>query len=428
MARSSPLLNSFRADGALLERYGPAATGVGGQGGAGQVEVVQAFEPLDVEYAALRRASGLIDLPQRATIEVRGTDRLDFLNRMLTQELKGVQPLSATRAFWLSRQGRIDADLRVLVLEDRVLLDVDVFALAKTLQTLAAYIISEDVEMADRTEEFHRFALHGPAARAALDRASTPVRGQASTELAPGQVAVVRIAEAECIVDRADTAGEIGLEVLVAANLAAGVHAEVLRAGGFVRNPQGVIAHTSTKGALVRPIGWGAYNVARIEAGTPFYFLDFGPTNVPHESGVLDSRVSFTKGCYLGQEIVARLHARGQPKERLVGLRLPGPPVPGKSGTGGADFDATADFDPPLVPQPVTGAAVFLADSTTSAEQVGSVCSSAVSPMLGGVPVCFAMVRSKHLTPGAAFVVECEGAMLPAAMQQGLVFWTRPKG
>ncbi len=417
MARVSPLLTDVLAREALVAHYGPVEAGV---------RVVQAFEPLDVEYAALRRASGLIDLPQRATIEVRGTDRLDFLNRMLTQELKGVQPLSSTRAFWLSRQGRIDADLRVLVLEDRVLLDVDVFALAKTMQTLAAYIISEDVELLDRTEEFHRLALHGPGARAVLDRASTPVRGPAMADLMPGQVAVVRIGEAECIVDRADTAGEIGLELLVPANLAAGVYAQVLKAGGFVLNPQGPIAHTSTKGALVRPIGWGAYNVARIEAGTPFYFLDFGPTNLPHETGVLDSRVSFTKGCYLGQEIVARLQSLGQAKQRLVGLRLAGPVA--SSQPVAAEFDATQEFDPPLVPQPITGAAVFPADSAAPAEPIGSVCSSAVSPMLGGVPVCFAMVKNKHAAPGTQVRVECEGVMLPAEVQPGLVFWRRAKG
>ena len=421
------MLAEFRTREALISPYGPPEAGVA---------VVQAFEPLDVEYAAVRRSCGLLDLPQRGTIEVRGGERQEFLNRMLTQELKGVGPYASVRAFWLSRQGRIDGDLRVMVLEDRVLIDVDVFAAARVVQTLSAYVIAEDVEIVDRTEEFHRLALHGPAARAAIERCSTHVRGSSVGGVEAGRVAVLRVGEAEVIVDRDDTAGEMGLELLVSAKSAAAVYAEILRAGGFEHNPTGPLGFTPTRGegvgsAIVRPVGWGAYNVARVEAGTPYCFLDFGPTNLPHESGVIESRVSFTKGCYLGQEIVARVHNLGQPKQRLVGLRLPGP----AQGDVGA-VDATRDFELPLVAQPVTGAAVFAAASGVGAgsraaslgEPIGSVASSVVSPMLGGAPVCFAMVKSKHAAPGERVLVECDGTMLTGTVQARLKFWARPPG
>lgn len=407
------MMTHFAAHDPLVGVYGPPDSGV---------RVVQAFDALDVEYAAIRRACGLMDLPQRATLEVRGGERLDFLNRMLTQELKGARPWSCRRAFWLSRSGRIDGDVRVLVLEDRVLLDVDVHAAEKVRQTLSAYVIAEDVDVVDRTEEFHRIALQGPGARAALERCGEHVSGAAVGGLEPGQACRVRVGGVEVTADRDDTAGEIGLELLVEARHAAAVYEELLRAGGWQwgRERRGGEAMP-----LARPIGWGAYNVARVEAGTPWYFLDFGPTNLPHESGVLESRVSFTKGCYLGQEIVARMQNLGQPKQRLVGLRLPGAPVPSKPEPQRTELDATEAFDPPIVPQPVTGAAVFLADSAEAAEPVGSVCSSAISPMLGGVPVCFAMLKSKHALPGAGVRVECEGTMLPATVQPGLAFWQR---
>ena len=78
----------------------------------------------------------------------------------------------------------------------------------------------------------------------------------------------------------------------------------------------------------IRPIGWYAYNVARIEAGTPLFNVDFGATNLPHETGVLHDRVSFKKGCYPGQEIVARIESQGRPKQTLIGLRPVGDALP----------------------------------------------------------------------------------------------------
>ena len=399
------MMPRFAAHDPLVGVYGPPESGV---------SVVQAFDALDVEYAAIRKACGLMDLPQRGTLEVRGGERLDFLNRMLTQELKGALPWSCKRAFWLSRSGRIDGDLRVLVLEDRVVLDVDVLAAATVLRTLSAYVIAEDVEIVDRTEAFHRMALHGPGARAALERCGEQVAGVAVGALAPGQACRVRVGGAEVIADRDDTAGEMGVELLMDAGHAAAVYEELLRAGGW---QWGRVRAGGEAMPLARPIGWGAYNVARVEAGTPWYFLDFGPTNLPHGSGVLESRVSFTKGCYLGQEIVARMHNLGQPKQRLVGLRLPGP-----AQVGVQAVDATREFELPLVAQPVTGAAVF---AVPGGEPIGHVASSVVSPMLGGVPVCFAMLKSKHAASGASVLVECEGIMLTATVQAGLVSWAR---
>src|SRR5690606_7440135 len=151
--------------------------------------------------------------------------------------------------------------------------------------------------------------------------------------------------------------------------------------------------------------GWHAYNVARIEAGWPIYMLDFGPDSLPHETGVLHDRVSFTKGCYLGQEVVARMQSLGKPKQRLVGLRIDAPP------TG---------------PDAVTAAAV-LAGPDPSSEVVGAVTSAAISPMLGSAPVAFAMVKYKHTTPGTTLHLLVEGGgTVPATVQEGLTFWRRP--
>src|SRR5690606_14645163 len=106
MARVSPLNADHEAYRALISEYGPQGAGI---------LVPQVQRGIGVEYAAMRRAgtgAAIIDQPQRGTIEVRGTDRIPFLNRMITQELKGFEPFQARRAFWLNRKGRIDADLR----------------------------------------------------------------------------------------------------------------------------------------------------------------------------------------------------------------------------------------------------------------------------------------------------------------------------
>src|SRR6185369_11554882 len=97
--------------------------------------------------------------------------------RMLTQELKGFSAFQSRSSFWLSRKGRIDADLRLFALPDRVLMDLDVHAVERTVAGLSAYVISEDVMITDQTETMHRLSLHGPAARAVLARAAEVVAG-----------------------------------------------------------------------------------------------------------------------------------------------------------------------------------------------------------------------------------------------------------
>src|SRR4051812_36724439 len=109
MAAVSPLLRWHQQAEAALQTYGPPEAGV---------QVVETFGELELEYAALRKHCVLIDQPQRGTIQVTGADRLAFLNRMVTQELKGLAPFQVRRSFWLNRKGRIDADLRIIELGD----------------------------------------------------------------------------------------------------------------------------------------------------------------------------------------------------------------------------------------------------------------------------------------------------------------------
>jgi folate-binding protein YgfZ len=271
--------------------------------------------------------------------------------------------------------------------------------------------------------------LHGPTAidliaGLASHASGTDASGPALSELLPGRACVVQIAGHEVIIDRDDSTGEVGLELTMAASAAVPVYEELLRHGvdpdgeqaQALRDP----ARANTLGARVRlrPAGWLAYNIARIEAGSAVYNIDFGPDSLPAESGVINDRVSFTKGCYLGQEIVARMHARGHPKQTLVALRL-------------------ADNGPRLVsPEnpaislprvPVTGSHVFAKPQDDIAPPaVGMVTSSAISIMLGARAVCFAQVKWDSSTPGTTLMVDAEGAMVEATVQPTLTFWKKP--
>jgi folate-binding protein YgfZ len=380
-----------QAEAALIP-YGPPEA---------DVLLVETFGELELEYAALRKGCILLDQPHRGTLEITGVDRLEFLNRMVTQELKGFEPFQVRRSFWLSRKGRIDADLRLIEMEKRTLVDVDVHAVDRTLKGLAAFVITEDVRIVDRSEAMHRLALHGPTAAALLASISKPVSGPPLSDLTPDRACIIGISGREIVVDRDDSAGEVGLELLIPADHVLAVSQQLIEAG---QDHGGEGSHFR-----LRPAGWHAYNIARIEAGRPLYNIDFGPDSLPHETGVLRDRVSFTKGCYLGQEIVARMESRGHSKRTLVAVKC----------------EIADPLSPPEKrPQPVTGSQVWKADAP-DADPIGVVTSSTLSPMLGATPACFAAVKPGFEAPGTALAVAADATRVNGVVQPSLTFWRR---
>ncbi len=374
--------------------YGPPEAGV---------QVVATYGELELEYAALRKHCILLDQPQRAMIEVTGADRLEFLNRMVTQELKGLTPGSVRRSFWLNRKGRIDADLRILTFVDRILLETDIHAAARTIQGLSTFIITEDVTLRDLTASTHRLSLHGPAAPLLLSH----VAGVQSLE--PDRSASGRIGEAEVTAFREDCTGEPGFELIVPSQSAAQVYTQLIQQGHDPNH--GAAALRESGGSLqdqvrLRPAGWHAYNIARIEAGTPLYNIDFGPNSLPAETGVLDDRVSFKKGCYLGQEVVARMHSRGHSKQVLVGIK----------------FDVVKSPDD-FALQPGEGAELFpLVDGKPGPEPVGAITSSTISPMLGSAAIAFAQVKQSQQAAGTVLATTVDGATVSGAIQPSLAY------
>ncbi len=379
-----------------MQTWGPEDSGV---------EMVETYGEIAAEYASLRRGCALIDMTNRGTLVVSGDDRLEFLNRMITQEVKGLAPYHCARSFWLNRKGRIDADLRVLVLEDRVMLDLDALTTERARSTLDAFVITEDVRIEDASEEWARFEVHGPTAMLAMQAVAVGKNDQPPADLAPGESCRAEIAGAEVLLDRQDDCGEIGIHLWVRSSDAERVWVRLVQACVPHEDEHGRTDERAAQARIrMRPAGWHAYNIARIEAGTPLYNIDFGEQSLPGETGVLRDRVHFKKGCYLGQEVVARMDALGKPKQTLVALR----------------FEHNPRGE---IVQPFPGEHVMVMEGD-SAQTVGAVTSSTISPMLGGEAVAFAQVRTKFAeNPDAALEVAAEGARVRATIQPSLRFW-----
>ena len=317
MPRTSPIRNLHLEAEAEFTVFPPARSVHGAD--AEPTEVVGSFGDCAGEIAALCASAGLVDLPHRAVIEATGADRLAFLDRMLTQRVRDVAPGRWASSFWLNRKGRIDADLRVLSLPDRTLIELDAAVIARTLETLSAFIITEDVALRDADAEFATFALIGPWAADALARVAAPAENSNIVAMLDHGHGMITIAGAEMRIARDDALGAPRFTLLAPREEAGAIYAQLMEAGS---------ALDADAGALFRAVGWRAYDDMRVRARAPRFLVDFGVESLPHETGVLRSRVSFTKGCYLGQEIVARMESLGRPKQVLAALALEGSPTP----------------------------------------------------------------------------------------------------
>jgi folate-binding protein YgfZ len=373
-----------QVDAIELLRYG-----VSGQDRAGLCDVVAALGPVEVEYAALRRGAGLMDCPHRGTLMVRGAERGGFLNRMLTADLRQFPSGAVRPAFWLNRKGRVEADLLVVQTAGAAWIDLDIAAAAATTGALDGFIFGEDVSVADESERWHHLALHGPLALPALGAAS----GTADLALPDRSATDLRIEGAVVHAARRDLVGETGIEILVEASAAERVFERLSAADATVGGGR----------RRVRPVGWFAFNMARIEGGAPLFNIDFDTTSLPHETGVLEDRVSFVKGCYPGQEIVARTHNLGHPRQVLRGLAVRGDGLP-EAGAAIRSGEAGAG----------AGAGTGTGAETAAGEVIGVVTSSTLSPLLGRAAIAFGMIRWAHATPGAMVRVEVDGSLADA--------------
>jgi folate-binding protein YgfZ len=259
---------------------------------------VAATDRTVADYRVLTQACGLLDRSERGKLALTGAGAKEFLDGQVTNAVEALNPGQGAYAAFLSPKGKMLGDLRVLDLGDELFLDTERSALQELFNMIRRYRIGYDVELHKRTVERGLLSLIGPESRAIAGAAELPAQEHANADGAVDGVAV-RLVATNAGVDLLCEAGDT--ETLAAA----------LRARGAT------------------PAEEAAAEVLRVEAGRPRYGIDLDDTVIPQEAGLNDRAVSFTKGCYVGQETVARLHYRGKPNRHLRGLRLSSPATHG---------------------------------------------------------------------------------------------------
>jgi len=270
------------------------------------------------EYKALRRGCGLADRSSAGRLELLGEDRHRFLNAYVTCDVKSLAAGQAAYGFVTNPQGRILTDLTLLAHEDRLWLELPAGQAEAISAHLTRYVLADRVEILP-LDEMVPLALLGPRAREAL----SALAGEAA--LAPldldrpqGRHLRAPVRGTEVVVERRAFPGGDGYVFWVSASLAPGFSEALLAAAPLVPLIPIVL------------IGAEALEIVRIEEGVPRFGRDFGPDNFPQETGLAERAVNYTKGCYLGQEVVARIHYRGGVQKQPRGLLFEGePPPPG---------------------------------------------------------------------------------------------------
>jgi folate-binding protein YgfZ len=393
----------------LLARLGAEAMPYGPPGDDGtSLEIVEAFDRFEAEYAAIRRRVGVMALPQRGVLQLTGADVKDYLHRLCTQQINELEGGRSVRAFQLDEKGQIAADLIVHHGDPgsggSTWLESDGFDLPWVAELLEQRLFTEDVTVQDWRDRRMFLWLLGPAAVQLLTAVAAPGKDQEAAGRVgsmPGTHHVLTVAGVQNVTAyRWDVGSVLGVRLAVPTDDAPAVFRGLLEAAGYEvddaeREPDAAFAERRRASLRGRPVGWSAFNTVRIEEGVPWPHVDFGrdslPAEVPGPHGI-DAAVSFSKGCYLGQEVVARMKSLGHPKKLLVGLTVD---------------DDSAEL-------PVAGSQVV--EAGEKEKVIGGVTSSTLSPLRGQAPIALAVVRWGRHRPGTKVRVPAGGKLIDATV------------
>ena len=259
------------------------------------------------EYESVGTSAGIFDLADRAMLQFTGEDRLSYLQGMLSNDLRLLKMFEGQQAAILTQQGKVIADVRVLCSLNSFYLDFWDARKEKILTHLNRYLVADEVEIHDPNEQWKMVSLQGPKARAILNQ----VLGNTELPVQLNHHGMVQFDGNPVCVVRADRSGYGGYDLIVLTSQLATFAQRLTELGAAW-------------------VGAQAQNILRIEAGVPRYGVDFSEDNLLLEVA-LDDAVSFSKGCYLGQEVVERIRSRGHVNKQLCGLLLDGstPASPG---------------------------------------------------------------------------------------------------
>ncbi len=357
----------------------------------------EVFSDFDSEYRAARETVALFDTNWHASILLSGPDRVRYLNAIVTNDIKSLSEGAGILALLLNPQGHILAELEVYALREKLLVRTHASVREKIIQVLDKFIIMDDVELEDATEKFGSIAIEGPQAATIIAQA-TGLALEGFSELAFAEVLVDAV---PCHLIRRSHFGAIGNTMRESAASASG--------GALGNKPDGKSGSATsakTAGAEIiaprekleviwqnirtaahaqhgAPIGMQALNALRLEAGIPWFPIDFNDTLIPHEAALEATHISFSKGCYTGQEIVERVRSRGHVNRRRTQLK----------------------FSTQTAPPPGTKLRAASPEAESNPAEIGYVTSSAFSPS-AGTTIGMGYLRREHNSPGS--IVEFE--------------------
>jgi len=326
-------------------------------------EVVAHYGDELAEYAALREGAGVLDLSFRGRLCLLGADAQRFLNGQVTNNVKELQIGHGCYAALVSAKGRMESDLNIYRLENEFLLDFEPGLSESVARRLEKFVIAEDVQAVDAAPRYGLLSVQGPKAEEVL--------GGLWPSLAVPQtpMAVTKVdgpAFGDIYLTCQSRVGSRGFDLFVPVAAMRDLAAQLRDRGG-------------------RLCGWLALETARVEAGLPRFGADMDETTLAPEA--LDARaISYSKGCYIGQEVIARIRTYGQVAKALRGLRL-----------GGEGKEA-----------PAKGAKVFLGE-----KEVGVITSSVWSPLLQAV-IALGYIRREANQTGTELLVQTPGGKTPA--------------
>ena len=319
------------------------------------------------EHRTVRQGVGVIDLSHRGRLRLTGNDRAQYLHRIISNDVEGVAVGEGNYATILTNRGKIIADMKVYVFEDSIGIETNAETTSILYQELDKYLIADDVTIEDFTERTGAVGVHGPKSAELLQE----VYGFDVGDLPEYHSVVGEIDGRRIICVRANETGEVGYNLCTASESIEWLWDTILTKG---------------RGFSAEPVGLTALNTLRIEAGIPRFGAELGDSVFPMEAE-LEGAVSFEKGCYIGQEIVARMKYRGHPNRLLRG------------------FEITSDAPPQ------SGDRLFDGD-----KEIGWLTSAVVSPTLGKT-IGMGYVRVAFTDEGSQVEVQTAGSRVDATVR-----------
>ena len=312
------------------------------------------YGDIRAEYDAVRHGVAVIDLSTAGKLQLTGKNAVQFLNGLVSNDVKSLQPGAGVLAAFPNLQGKLVALSRIYNTGAYLLIEVDAINREKIFKNLSRFVAAGEFFLTDVSDQFALISLQGPGSAGLIeDLTGQPISGSPEYRISER-----KLAQSTGFIAAHNRCGETGFDLFIPADTAGRVRESILARG---------------KESGVRAVGQAAFEIARIEAGVPREGVDAGEDYIILESELNDA-VSYTKGCYLGQEVIARIHWRGQPAKRLRGLLI--------------DSDRL----------PLRGTLLYAADG----KKVGEITSSTRSIALDRF-IALAYVHRYYLEPGTEF-------------------------